>query len=364
VTGPDVGSDDEAGSPADRVARDRIIIDTAWAQFGGVAAVSSTTELSPMVSTNRVYRVHLDDGRSLIAKVSSYGSYFLFSEDHDRIHRVHRLLHGGRFAGFLADCLTVEDEPFRYYDGTDWLVFYDEVPMGERLPRILDTAELRCLGHEIGAFHKVCAAISSLVPPTSTTIKSDAIHLLQLAEDRLGQEQLGLTPSEGALVARHAHEFCMALDDARYDYWPKQPVFIDWNLGNFSVQRTDTGFELFSRWDYDWFRVDVRHLDFYFLSRVSSETGDRTRFSYGGHTLLEPGFVELLRSYVEVNPLQPHDLLFLREAYRFFLLNYVVRDGARFFRSAHHRQLRRDVLDHHFVALDSLDLRPLVDQVL
>jgi hypothetical protein len=358
---------------ADGTTDDRAFIEAAWRDFGGQARIEGTTELSAMVSTNRVHRVYLSDGRTLVAKVSSYGSYFLFSEDHDRIHRVHRLLHGSRYEHFLADCLTVEDLPYRYYDGTTWLVFYEEVPMGERLPKVLSHNDLRCLGREMALFHKTCSAISSMVPTTSTTIKSDAIHLLQNVEHADDARSLGLDGAAASLVHRHTHEFLLALEDVRYDYWPKMPIFIDWNLGNFSVQRTGQPigpdlnggeFTLFSRWDYDWFRVEVRHLDFYFLSRVSSQTGDRTRFSYGAHTLLEPGFVELLRSYVEVFPLTDRDLMFFKEAYRFFLLNYVIRDGGRFFRDEHCQDLQRDVIEHHLDSIDTLDLRPLVDAVL
>ena len=79
-------------------------------------------------------------------------------------------------------------------------------------------------------------------------------------------------------MRRHTERFLEQLDTScGYDYWQKIPVLIDWNLGNFSVEYHQRRFELFSRWDYDWFRIEPRHLDFYFLSRVSSRTGDRTR---------------------------------------------------------------------------------------
>ena len=122
----------------------------------------------------------------------------------------------------------------------------------------------------------------------------------------------------------------MSIHESGYDEWPKMPVLIDWNLGNFSVEfdRDDRSqFRLFSRWDYDWFRIESRLLDFYFLSRVSSRTGDRTSFTYGAHTLLEPRFRRFLRAYHAEYPLTPDEVLFLKEAYRFFLLNYVVREG-------------------------------------
>jgi hypothetical protein len=157
----------------------------------------------------------------------------------------------------------------------------------------------------------------------------------------------------------------MNLERIRYDYWAKMPVLIDWNLGNFSIERPAEGerFRLYSRWDYDWFRIEPRFLDFYFLSRVSSRTGDRTRFSYGAHTLLEPRFRHFLAVYHRIFPLGFDEVLFLKDAYRFFLLNYVVREGQHFFRRDYWLQLQQEVVDVHLPNLDDFDLRPLLDEL-
>ena len=97
------------------------------------------------------------------------------------------------------------------------------------------------------------------------------------------------------MLWRHTHEFLLELERIRYDEWPKLPILVDWNLGNFSVEpQPDGTFRLFSRWDYDWFRVEPRLMDFYFLSRVSSRTGDRTQWTYSWHTLTEPRFFRFL----------------------------------------------------------------------
>jgi len=78
----------------------------AWQEYGDPRGITSVVEVSAKVSTNRVYRLHLSDSGSVVAKVSSYGSYFLFREDHDRIHRTRDLLQSTRWAGLLADVLT------------------------------------------------------------------------------------------------------------------------------------------------------------------------------------------------------------------------------------------------------------------
>lgn len=348
-------------------AQHRAAVATAWASYGDPRAITGVDEMSAMVSTNRVYRLTLDDGSRTFAKSSNYGSFFLFAEDHERLHRVAGLLSDGPFGGLLAESLTRDDKPFIWYDGSIWVVFYGEVELRSRLPARLSHPQVARLGAELAGFHRACDSISRLVPPPSKTAKSDAVNLYESLGARNASERFGLEPSRVSLVQRHAHRFLMAIHESGYDYWPKIPVLIDWNLGNFSVEFADGAdpatsdqFRLFSRWDYDWFRIESRLLDFYFLSRVSSRTGDRSQFTYGAHTLLEPRFVGFLRAYHAVFPLTAAEVLFLKEAYRFFLLNYVVREGRHFFRHTFWQKLLYDAVDVHLPALDDLDLTPLV----
>lgn len=347
--------------------RHRRVIRAAWADFDDTRPIVRIDELSAMVSTNRVYRLAFADGSHVIGKSSNYGSFFLFAEDHDRLHRANQLLHGGPYERFMAGVLATPDgNPYLWYDGEMWAVFYDEAVQKDRLPKILSDAQVSRLGHELATFHRACAGISRLVPPPSKTAKSDAVNLFDMLNSRRAEDHFGLDPSRLDLVRRHTHRFLMAVYESGYDSWPKMPVLIDWNLGNFSVDM-DPGdpdrFTLFSRWDYDWFRIESRLLDFYFLSRVSSQTGDRSAFTYGSHTLLEPRFRRFLRAYHRVFPLSDAEVLFLKEAYRFFLLNYVLREGEHFFRFEFWQQLLHDAVDVHLPALDVLDLSPLLDDL-
>ena len=61
-------------------ARHRQVISTAWDDYPDRRAITAIDELSAMVSTNRVYRLTLDDDTHVIAKSSNYGSFFLFTE--------------------------------------------------------------------------------------------------------------------------------------------------------------------------------------------------------------------------------------------------------------------------------------------
>jgi hypothetical protein len=127
------------------------------------------------------------------------------------------------------------------------------------------------------------------------------------------------------------------------------PVFIDWNIGNFSVTPE---LELYSRWDYDWFRMSYRLLDFYFFSRVVSDAGDRTVFSYVIGPMMEDRFITFLKEYHKVNPVTADEIRFLKEAYRFFILNYVIKDGKYFFNEQYAKKLQAEAFEIYLPSVD------------
>jgi hypothetical protein len=338
----------------------------AWAGYGDERRVLSVTETSSNVSTNRVFRVGLDDGRNVIAKITSYGSYFLFAEDHDRLYRCCELLQESRFSGLLASLLGREGRAYTWYDGRRWAAFYEEAERGESLPRILSPAQVDRFAYEIAEFHRACQKIAGSLPPLSYTMKSNAIELLDLLESPFAPRNFDLDPENIGILWRHTHDLLLHLERVHYDEWPKMPILVDWNLGNFSIRSTGPepdDFELYTRWDYDWFRIESRLLDFYFLSRVSSRTGDRTHFTYQPHTLTEERFVRFVAAYHRVFPLSEEEIRFLPYAYRFFLLNYVVRAGSRFFRPELCERFRRDTARRYLPELERLDLTPLLEVV-
>lgn len=336
------------------------LITTAWAAYDANRTIDHVVEVSAHVSTNRVFRVVFDDSSHIVAKVSSYGSYFLFAEDHDRLFTCAQLLRGSRWEGFLAEVLPRDGHAYTWYDGTYWVAFYTDVERATQLPSILNDAEIENLAREIASFHRESSQIAGSLPPTSNSVKGDAIHLLDQLSHEFAAEHFGLRHDDIEIAKRSTHEFLLHLEHIRFDEWEKIPVLVDWNLGNFSVKQHDSQFELFSRWDYDWFRIDTRMLDFYFFSRVSSETGDKTSFTYSPHTLLEPRFIRFLRQYHEVFPLSERELLFLPWAYRFFILNYVIREGAKFFREDLSVKFRQDATRIYLPMLNDFDASPLL----
>jgi len=335
----------------------------AWSSFGDLRSITNFVETSAHVSTNRVFRITLSDGSKLIVKVSSYGSYFQFAEDHDRLARCSSQLRGGRWSGFLADVLTKNGRPYTWYDGSCWAVFYTDVQVNAGLPRILDDRDVVSLAREMAEFHLACTEITNSLPPTSNSIKGDAVHLYDLLRGDQAQTDFGLDSLAISTLQRFTHDLLLHLEKVHYDEWTRIPILVDWNLGNFSVRPTTVdntkSFEFSTRWDYDWFRIESRLLDFYFLSRVSSRTGDKTQFSYSAHTLTEPRFVKFISAYHEVFPLSRTEIEFLPFAYRFFILNYVIREGARFFRPDLCAQFRRDAANHYLVESERIDLSEL-----
>lgn len=340
------------------------VVHQAWNEYGDPRRIKGLEEVSAHVSTNRVFRVYFDDESHVVAKVSSYGSYFLFAEDHDRLLRLHNQLQPTRWHGFLAQVLSKDGRPYTWYDGRCWAAFYIDVKRGESLPRILSEAQVARFAHEIAEFHLSCAAVAPNLPTMSNSVKGDAIHLLDQLTNAFAPRNFSLEAEDIGVLWKSTHQFLEYLEKVHYDEWQKIPILVDWNLGNFSIQPTTDGFRLFSRWDYDWFRVDSRLFDFYFLSRASSRTGDRTQFSYSPHTLVEPRFLDFVRAYHEVNPLSESDIRFLPYAYRFFILNYVIREGARFFRADLCAQFRREVARIYLPRLHQLDISPLLKIVM
>ena len=65
----------------------------------------------------------------------------------------------------------------------------------------------------------------------------------------------------------------------------------------------------------------------------------------------EDGFLRFLAAYHEVYPLTREELAFLPEAYRFFILNYVIKYGRYFFQDIYASKLGREAFTKYFPRL-------------
>jgi Ser/Thr protein kinase RdoA (MazF antagonist) len=340
------------------------ILLTAWRAYGDARQLVSAQEISANVSTNRVYRLTLSDRKEIIAKVSGYGSFVHFRQDHQRIQQWAAQLANSGFRNFLARVAERDGKAFVFQEGDKWVAFYHKADFYDFLPKILSDSDVAALGRNLAAFHQASLRAAEHLYPTWKTVGSDIASLYDDIDSREWRRARGIVDARADALKGHCDQFLENSERLGYFDWPKLPILIDWNTGNFSVGFDASGFKLFSRWDYDWFRIEPRMFDFYFASRVVRESGDQTVFSYTTGPLLEPRFIAFLRAYHGVFPLTEREILFLAESYRFFILNYVVRAGEHFFRPSIWQRLMRESLDVYLPSLPSLDLRPVADAVL
>ncbi|HZY40259.1 MAG TPA: hypothetical protein VFE53_26580 [Mucilaginibacter sp.] len=325
------------------------IIKKAWEGYDESKTIREIADISAMVSTNHVFRITFEDGDMVIAKLSYFGNYEHFKEDHRIIHALsNNLLYP--FENLLAKSLLKNNRVYvyRYKQGkTDaWVVFYNPSRILERLPRRLEEHHIIKLGQQVGKFHKACSRIKNVLPKSSKTLRTDIAalqNLLATDEKNFGSAM------QVDFLKYHCDLFLKNRSTYNMKSFEIIPVFIDWNIGNFSVT---PNLELYSRWDYDWFRMSYRLLDFYFFSRVVSDAGDRTVFSYYINTMMEDRFILFLKEYHQVNPLTADEIRFLKEAYRFFILNYVIKDGKHFFNEQYAKKLQAEAFEIYLPSVD------------
>ena len=325
------------------------IIKKAWAEYDASKIIKEVVDISAMVSTNHVFRITFEDGDMVIAKLSYFGKYEHFKEDHRIIQALsNNLLYP--FENLLAKSLLKNNRvyTYRYKHGkTDaWVVFYNPSRIWERMPRRLEEHHIIKLGQQVGKFHRACSRIKNVLPKSSKTLRTDIAALQQLLITN--EKQFG-SAMQVDFLKYHCDLFLKNRSSYNMKSFEIIPVFIDWNIGNFSVTPNQ---ELYSRWDYDWFRMSYRLLDFYFFSRVVSDAGDKTVFSYYISTMMEDRFIVFLKAYHSVNPLTADEIRFLKEAYRFFILNYVIKDGKHFFNEQYAKKLQAEAFEIYLPSVD------------
>lgn len=325
------------------------IVKAAWEDYDSSRKIVAIEDISAKVSTNHVYKITCEDGWFIIAKLSYFGRYEHFVEDHTIINSL-----SNNLPYPYENCLSrsfMKGNQLYIYRFTDslidaWIVFYRPIKIENRLPRRLEEQQIAQLGREFAQFHKACHLIRNTLPPSSKSLNSDIEHLLEIVNSDFGAYE---HRSRQDIIHKQSELLFKNLEKYQFHQLPKIPVFVDWNIGNFSV--TDD-LQLFSRWDYDWFRMSSRILDFYFLSRVVSDVGDRTIFTYNIGPLMEDRFILFLKNYHEVFPLTSIEVILLKEVYRFFILNYVIKDGRYFFHEIYASKLQKEAYQTYFTSIE------------
>ncbi len=96
------------------------IVKEAWKGYDPSRTILRIEDISPMVSTNRVYKITFTDEDFIIAKLSTFGKYEHFKEDHRIIHSLsNNLLYP--FENLLAKNLLKNNRvyTYRYRKGKD-----------------------------------------------------------------------------------------------------------------------------------------------------------------------------------------------------------------------------------------------------
>lgn len=334
----------------DRIINFTRIVEEAWKEYDDSRTIRSIEDISAKVSTNHVYRIRFDDDGIIIGKLSYFGKYHHFIEDHTIINALANNL-PAPFENFLAKSLTKHGQlySYRYKDSIldAWVVFYNPIAIDQRLPRIQSEQTIATLGRELASFHKVCYTVKNTLPPNYKQVGDDISHLIEILDSDFGKfEHRGHQDS----IRVQCDLFLENCDKINVSNFKSIPVFVDWNIGNFSVTQDH---RFFSRWDYDWFRMSTRVMDFYFFSRVCSSIGDRTVFSYLIDPIMEDRFLIFLKAYHEVYPLTAPEIYFLKEAYRFFIINYVIKDGRYFFHEIYATKLQHEAHAVYFPNLEA-----------
>ncbi len=325
------------------------IVHEAWMAYDNSREILRIEDISAKVSTNHVYRITLKDHHIIVAKLSYFGKFEHFVEDHTIINALSNNL-PGPFENFLARSLMKGNELFVHRHQSEvidaWVVFYRPIKIRHKLPRRLDEHQINRLGREAAKFHKACHTVRGTLPPSAKSMNVDIDGLIEDLSTEEGQFHFH---QYSDLIQKQCELFKENYDKLDADSMDTIPVFVDWNIGNFSVTEK---FRFFSRWDYDWFRMSSRIMDFYFFSRVVSDVGDRTIFTYNIDILMEERFILFLQSYHEVFPLTEREILLLRETYRFFLLTYVVKYGRYFFHEVFATKLQKETFDIHLPSIE------------
>ncbi len=154
------------------------IIKHAWKEFDDRHEIKGIFDVSAYVSTNQVYKISFYNRQPVFAKLSDYGRFEDFREDHIIINNLANNLEQP-YENFLAQSLMKKNELFIYLfhqeNHSAWVVFYNPIRVVNKLPKRLEEKYIRKLGRELARFHRACTNVCNQLPNPSKTVVTD-IH--------------------------------------------------------------------------------------------------------------------------------------------------------------------------------------------
>src|SRR6056297_2742228 len=121
------------------------IVREAVREYDSSKRVVDVSDISAQVSTNHVYRIKFSDGNMIIAKLSYFGKYEHFVEDHSIINSLANNL-PSPYENVLARSLIKGNSLFVHRHQSSlidaWVVFYRPMKVRKRMPRRMDETQI------------------------------------------------------------------------------------------------------------------------------------------------------------------------------------------------------------------------------
>jgi len=148
------------------------IVKNAWQNYDQSRTIKSVRDISANVSTNHVYRIDFEGHQPVIAKLSYFGYYEHFVEDHTIINSLANNL-PSPYENLLSRSLMKGNNLYVYRHKDKvldaWVVFYRPIEIRDRLPRRLEKKHIITLGKHFAHFHQACTSIRNTLPASSKT---------------------------------------------------------------------------------------------------------------------------------------------------------------------------------------------------
>ena len=113
--------------------------------YDSTRPIRRISDISAMVSTNHVYKIQLKDGETIIAKLSYFGKFEHFVEDHTIINVMSNNL-PVRYENFLSRALMKGNQLFVHRFQNDivdaWIVFYRPIRIKNQMPKRLENKDI------------------------------------------------------------------------------------------------------------------------------------------------------------------------------------------------------------------------------
>src|SRR6478736_821523 len=128
------------------------IVKEAWQAYDDTRTIVRIVDISAKVSTNHVYRVTFEDKSFIIAKLSYYGKFEHFAEDHTIIDVMSNNM-PAPFENLLARSLMKGNGLFIYRYKNHiidaWVVFYRAIEIKKRMPQRLNEEQIEKFAEQL-----------------------------------------------------------------------------------------------------------------------------------------------------------------------------------------------------------------------